>query len=99
MRGPARHQVDRSRTEPNAFARDLFAGLPHRYDLLEELLSLGQNRRWRRALVDPVAGSDPRLVLDVATGTAGVALAVADRTAARVVGVDLTEHITAATNR
>jgi hypothetical protein len=36
---------------------------------------LRQNRRWRAAIVDAVAGVDPppRRVLDVATGTAGVA--------------------------
>ena len=93
MRGPVSHAVRRSRSEPNAFARDLFDGLPRRYDALEELLSFGQNRRWRRAIVDVVAADDPGRVLDVATGTAGVALALADRTGAQVAGVDLTEEM------
>ena len=86
-------EVRRSRREPNAFARDLFDGLPARYDALEELLSFGQNRRWRRAMVDAVVDGRPRTVLDVATGTAGVALMLADRTDADVVGVDLTEQM------
>ncbi len=85
--------VRRSRDEPNDFARDLFDGLPARYDFLEELLSLGQNRRWRTAMVDPVAEARPRTVLDVATGTAGVALMLARRTEADVTGVDLTEQM------
>jgi demethylmenaquinone methyltransferase/2-methoxy-6-polyprenyl-1,4-benzoquinol methylase len=84
-------EVRRSRREPNAFARDLFDGLPARYDVLEELLSFGQNRRWRRAMVDAVADGRPHTVLDVATGTAGVALMLAGRTGADVTGVDLTE--------
>jgi demethylmenaquinone methyltransferase/2-methoxy-6-polyprenyl-1,4-benzoquinol methylase len=77
--------------DPNRFARDLFTGLPNRYDTLEELLSLGQNRRWRRAMVDRIVPAAPRRVLDVATGTAGVALQLERRTGAAVVGVDLTE--------
>lgn len=91
----------RSRRESNRFARTLFDGLPARYDALAELLSFGQNRRWRAAMVDrvtiglvanwPRADGTPPMVLDVATGTAGVALALERRTAARVVGVDLTE--------
>jgi len=85
--------VNRSREEPNGFARDLFDGLPARYDALEELLSFGQNHRWRSAIVDAVAQSRPRTVLDVATGTAGVALMLARRTGARVTGVDLTEEM------
>lgn len=72
-------------------ARTVFAGLPDRYDRLGYLLSFGQDRRWRRAVVDRVAAVSPRLVLDVATGPAGVALAVAARTGADVVGVDLNE--------
>ena len=86
-------EVNRSRDDPNAFARDLFDGLPARYDALEELLSFGQNRRWRTAIVDAVAQARPRTVLDVATGTAGVALMLARRTGAEVTGVDLTEEM------
>ena len=79
------------RSDPAAFARRLFAPLPRRYDLLAELLSFGQNGRWRRAMVERIAAAAPESVLDVATGTAGVALLLTDRTAARVVGLDLTE--------
>ncbi|MFL6138358.1 MAG: class I SAM-dependent methyltransferase [Frankiaceae bacterium] len=82
--------VERSRSEPTTFARELFEALPARYDALAYLLSFGQDRRWRRALVDAVAGARPALVLDVATGPAGVALAIARRTGARVMGVDIT---------
>jgi demethylmenaquinone methyltransferase/2-methoxy-6-polyprenyl-1,4-benzoquinol methylase len=75
----------------NQVAREVFRGLPPRYDRLAWLLSFGQDRRWRRCVVDRVAAGQPRRVLDVATGPAGVALAVAGRTDATVVGVDLNE--------
>ncbi len=77
----------------NEVARGLFDGLPDRYDKLAEVLSMGQNRRWRRAMVDAVAPHAPASVLDVATGPAGVALQVASRTAARVTGVDITPQM------
>jgi demethylmenaquinone methyltransferase / 2-methoxy-6-polyprenyl-1,4-benzoquinol methylase len=85
---------------PNSFARDLFAPLPARYDRLAELLSLGQNARWRSAMVGRVLPVDG-VVLDVASGTAGVAMALAAASGARsrpgsgvrVVGVDLTEQM------
>ena len=104
-------RVARDRPKPrNRFAQRLFTPLPSRYDRLAEILSMGQNGRWRRAMVGPDrrgAGSreGPRssqeagaaggqaLVLDVASGTAGVALQLASRTGARVVGVDLTERM------
>jgi demethylmenaquinone methyltransferase/2-methoxy-6-polyprenyl-1,4-benzoquinol methylase len=74
----------------NRFAQRLFADLPARYDRLAEWLSFGQNSRWRKAMVDHMLPGSPRRVLDVASGTAGVALQLANRTGAHVVGVDLT---------
>ena len=41
-------------------------------------------------MVDRIVPAAPRRVLDVASGTAGVALQLAERTGAEVVGVDLT---------
>ena len=75
----------------NRFAADLFRGLPARYDALAEVLSFGQNRRWRAELVRRIASCDPRLVLDVATGTAGVAIALASQTRADITGIDISE--------
>ena len=51
---------------------------------------MGQNRRWRRCMVDHVVPTGAGRMLDVATGTAGVAIELARRTRARVVGFDLT---------
>jgi demethylmenaquinone methyltransferase / 2-methoxy-6-polyprenyl-1,4-benzoquinol methylase len=84
--------VIESRRQPNRFAQRLFSGLPGRYDRLAEVLSLGQNGRWRSAMVDAVEAAEPLgTVLDVATGTCGVAIQLAGRTGADVVGIDLTE--------
>ncbi|MGH8995134.1 MAG: class I SAM-dependent methyltransferase [Acidimicrobiales bacterium] len=77
-------------TGANGFAMDLFTPLGPRYDLLCEVLSMGQNRRWRRCMVDHAIAEQPLRVLDVAAGTAGVAIQLAGRTPARVVGYDLT---------
>jgi demethylmenaquinone methyltransferase/2-methoxy-6-polyprenyl-1,4-benzoquinol methylase len=77
----------------NRTARRVFAGLPPRYDALAWLLSFGQDRRWRRTVVEAVAAAAPARVLDVATGPAGVALAIARRCRTEVVGVDLDESM------
>lgn len=83
--------------ERNRFAQRLFTPLPTRYDRLAEILSFGQNGRWRHEMVRRVVasgnGAAPAAVLDVASGTAGVALELAARSGARVVGVDLTEEM------
>ena len=78
-------------SDPNRFARALFSGLPDRYDWLAEILSFGQNGRWRRAAVAAATRDNPGRIGDIATGTAGVALALAAASRAHVIGVDLTE--------
>ena len=78
-----------------AFTRSLFHRLPARYDTLAYLLSFGQDRRWRAAVVQRIAASVPASVpasvLDVACGPAGVTLALARALPGRIVGVDVTE--------
>jgi demethylmenaquinone methyltransferase / 2-methoxy-6-polyprenyl-1,4-benzoquinol methylase len=79
--------------DPNRFATKLFNGLPLRYDRLGYLLSMGQDRRWRSAVVDKVKATPGELVLDVATGTAGVALALRAATGAEITGIDLNANM------
>jgi demethylmenaquinone methyltransferase/2-methoxy-6-polyprenyl-1,4-benzoquinol methylase len=79
----------------NRFAQRLFTPLPERYDRLAEILSFGQNAVWRKAMVDRIVPAPGKAILDVASGTAGVALQLAARTGSRVVGVDLTEEMLA----
>lgn len=70
--------------------REMFDSIARRYDLLNHLLSLGIDRRWRRRLVGMVRRQEPTEVLDVATGTGDLAIAVARALpAARIIGVDL----------
>jgi demethylmenaquinone methyltransferase/2-methoxy-6-polyprenyl-1,4-benzoquinol methylase len=81
-------------------ARALFAPLGPTYDRYAHLLSLGQDPRWRRFLVSRVPG-DALRVLDVASGTAAVAIELARASPARtVVGIDQsTEMLTAGRRR
>lgn len=79
-----------TRVDPRPGTGEMFDGIARRYDLLNLLASFGLDRRWRRALVRALAPRDPGGVLvDVATGTADVALALGRAyPQARLVGVD-----------
>ena len=69
-------------------ARKLFAPLGPTYDRYARLLSFGQDPRWRSFLASRIP-ADATRVLDVASGTAAVAIELARRTPAReVIGVD-----------
>ena len=69
-------------------ARELFAPLGPTYDRYASLLSLGQDQRWRRFLVSRLAVGPEDTVLDVATGTAAVAVELVRAHGCSVVGVD-----------
>ncbi len=66
----------------------MFDRIAGRYDLLNRIISIGLDRRWRRRAAQVVAGPGAR-VLDLATGTGDVALEIARlEPGARVVGLD-----------
>jgi demethylmenaquinone methyltransferase / 2-methoxy-6-polyprenyl-1,4-benzoquinol methylase len=69
-------------------AVELFAPLGPTYDKYARLFSFGQDPRWRRLLVSRVEAGRDDTVLDVATGTAAVAIELVRRTGCRVVGID-----------
>ena len=80
----------------SAQARALFAPLGPTYDRYARLLSFGQDPRWRRFLVSRIEAGPGDTVLDVATGTAAVAIELARRTGCSVVGVDQSPEMLAA---
>ncbi len=82
--------------ERNRLAQELFAPLGPTYDRWSRLLSLGQDPRWRRFLVSRIEVGPDDEVLDVATGTAAVAIELARRMGCKVVGLDQSEDMLAA---
>jgi demethylmenaquinone methyltransferase/2-methoxy-6-polyprenyl-1,4-benzoquinol methylase len=80
-------------TEKGRGIRDMFDRIAPRYDLLNRLLSLGIDRRWRRFAVGQLAVPEDGRVLDIATGTGDVALEIGRQTApgVKIVGSDFTQ--------
>jgi demethylmenaquinone methyltransferase / 2-methoxy-6-polyprenyl-1,4-benzoquinol methylase len=87
--------VDAPSSERNLAARELFAPLANTYDRYARLLSFGQDPRWRSFLVSRIAAGPGDTVLDVASGTAAVAIEVARRHGCRVVGIDQSREMLA----
>jgi demethylmenaquinone methyltransferase/2-methoxy-6-polyprenyl-1,4-benzoquinol methylase len=78
------YRPDEQRAEK---VHELFATIARRYDLLNDIMSAGLHRRWKRRLVE-MAGT-PRDVLDLCCGTGDIAMMFR----ARVVGVDFTQEM------
>jgi demethylmenaquinone methyltransferase / 2-methoxy-6-polyprenyl-1,4-benzoquinol methylase len=74
-------------------APELFAPLGPGYDRWGSVLSFGQDPRWRKFLVSRIDAGPNDTVLDVATGTAAVALELVRQKDCHVVGIDRTPEM------
>ncbi|MGA0012233.1 MAG: bifunctional demethylmenaquinone methyltransferase/2-methoxy-6-polyprenyl-1,4-benzoquinol methylase UbiE [Flavobacteriaceae bacterium] len=68
---------------------EMFNGISGQYDQMNRLITFGVDLRWRKRLIEKVASLSPKNVLDVATGTGDLALAIARETQAQVIGLDI----------
>ena len=82
-----------------AVARALFAPLGPTYDRYSNVLSFGQDGRWRRFLVSQVSAGPGDTVLDVATGTGAVARELLAQKNCTVVGLDQSPEMLAEARR
>lgn len=70
--------------------RAMFDSIAPRYDLLNHLLSFGIDRLWRKNTVQAVARYSPHRILDLATGTGDLAIAMARKMPeAEITGIDI----------
>jgi demethylmenaquinone methyltransferase/2-methoxy-6-polyprenyl-1,4-benzoquinol methylase len=83
--------VDRSGAHGER-VRAMFTRIARRYDVMNAIMTGGRHHAWRRRTATAVAAAPPGPVLDLATGTADLALAVrAVRPTAPVIGADFSE--------
>ena len=71
--------------------RDMFSGIAKRYDLLNHLLSINIDKRWRRLVRDKltdVLNDEKAVVLDVACGTGDLSLELKRGSRASVIATD-----------
>jgi len=71
---------------------EMFDDIAFRYDFLNRFLSAGIDIRWRKTAIRELADIDPKIILDVATGTADVAI-MSTRVLkpAKIVGIDISD--------
>ena len=71
---------------------DMFNSIAFRYDFLNRFLSAGIDITWRKKAIKQLASLQPQTVLDVATGTADVALMTYDLLhPKKIIGIDISE--------
>lgn len=82
------YSTDKSKKEEVA---EMFDNISPRYDFLNRFLSMGVDIGWRKKTVKAVAQSKPQRILDVATGTADLAIELTKTGAKEIIGCDISE--------
>lgn len=67
----------------------MFDNISHRYDFLNHFLSLGIDRGWRKKAIKLIAPAQPKILLDVATGTGDFAIQALSLKPEKIIGVDI----------
>ncbi len=71
----------------------MFDAIAPRYDMLNRILSLGIDQGWRRKAIKMIEPFQPKRILDIATGTADLALLSMRLKPSHVTGIDLSEEM------
>ena len=74
--------------------REMFTSIAPRYDFLNRLLSVGQDKYWRQRAIDLLDPMGNERILDVATGTGDMVIEVAKRNlSVQIFGIDFSQRM------
>jgi demethylmenaquinone methyltransferase / 2-methoxy-6-polyprenyl-1,4-benzoquinol methylase len=88
------HSIDINNSQKTEI-RAMFNSIARRYDFLNHFLSLGIDIFWRKRLIHELKKYNPQKVIDVATGTADLAIMAAKNGIPSITGVDLSLNMIA----
>lgn len=75
------------------YVRTMFNDIASRYDFLNHFLSLNIDYLWRKNVINVLKPLKPKLILDVATGTADLALQAITLQPEKIIGIDISEEM------
>ncbi|PWH11479.1 bifunctional demethylmenaquinone methyltransferase/2-methoxy-6-polyprenyl-1,4-benzoquinol methylase UbiE [Bacteroidetes bacterium SCGC AAA795-G10] len=73
--------------------RQMFNSISCRYDFINRIISGGLDIKWRKNLVRLIKLKNPKKILDVATGTGDLAIALGESMASEIIGIDISERM------
>lgn len=82
-----------SNLSKKAQVAEMFNNIAGRYDFLNHFLSLGIDKGWRKKAIAEIVKTNPKTVLDVATGTGDMAIAVATAHPCKITGLDIADQM------
>jgi demethylmenaquinone methyltransferase / 2-methoxy-6-polyprenyl-1,4-benzoquinol methylase len=69
----------------------MFDTISGNYDRLNRVISFGIDVKWRKKVVQLVSQKKPKTILDIATGTGDLAIMMANTSAEKITGLDISQ--------
>lgn len=90
--GPIKPNQDSTESK-NKQVEEMFDNISERYDSLNNMISLGMDKRWKKNVLKLLIEKNPKNILDIATGTGDMALLFEKTEAKEIVGVDISKKM------
>ena len=73
--------------------RNMFNSISKEYDFLNKIITFGNDVVWRKKIYHIAKESSPKTILDIATGTADIALELSNIKNVKIIGIDISEKM------
>ena len=73
--------------------KEMFDSISKEYDFINNLITFGFHKKWKKEIVEISKKIKPKKILDLATGTADIAIKLASIPNCKVVGIDISEQM------
>ena len=82
------YKEDQSKKEEVA---EMFNNISKRYDFLNHFLSMGIDKIWRKKEIKILGENNPKVILDIATGTGDFAVEALKLNPTKIIGIDISQ--------
>jgi len=73
--------------------REMFDSISNEYDLINNLITFGSHKKWKKEIVKISKKIHPKKILDLATGTADIAIELSSIENCRIIGADISSQM------
>ena len=82
-----------SLNRPKNETKEMFDSISDQYDLINNLLTFGLHNKWKSEIVEIAKKKNPRKILDMATGTADIAIMLSHIKSCEIIGLDISSKM------
>lgn len=77
----------------NNSSKEMFDSISKEYDLINNLITFGSHKKWKKQIVDISKKNKPKQILDLATGTADIAIELTSIENCKITGLDISSKM------